>query len=775
MRYGAVENPVLLTLVNPGRPRRKKESTSMAKAKKSRKRAKKTTRRMRGWRSNAPMTPEQRLEALAKGREKGKAKRAELAAAQAAWEAQVGESPAARERRLKKEKREKAAAKRGVRAGAAAGKKLTAEVKELGKKQAEIKRILGTLLKTSKKDRGGARRAAAFMQRSDASALIKPMMKLLAVPKGARRAVVLPGMEKSLRKALSPIIRSALRGELRATQAERVGKRGRRESRAMSSAAKATTQKWIKEQIEKGVAKMGSGRKGRPTRDEWMAQMAGYAGPYVAKPGGPLAGLDKRKHLVALDAWRPYWPGKGVPGWHWTPARPGKLSYRKNPKSRGILGKIKSFFSIKGASRKGRKNPAGEIAKNALAGTGAFILGRLMGNLANRSGWFGGYERYAPVGASLVNVLVVNMAADRVKGLTPYKTALLTGAGIQLVETAIDAFAPPKLNSLFDRPGGLGADLNVYEAALQDDLGYSDYDLGASDEELLAAAAGMGEYVQMGEYLLPADEDMSDDLGEYVEMGEYVAMSDDELAADDEANDEIDQLVGEDELADEVLADEVLADDMGDDMGDDLGAEPAPPPPFADSAPAPKPAIRRRKLTPAVRKAKVLARRTGHPAGAAKGRVLTGTQTGGIFGTMAAAPKATVAAPQIRVAVKQIAAATPGVVGTPAHFAAVHANVQKAVGAPVPAPATLVAYRAETVGPQAALSAARKARRALTARGPKARVIVRRGTGGMIEVSRPTTKRALVQPKVRSVFAKPLKEDEQGIFKGDIFAPGRDT
>jgi len=52
-------------------------------------------------------------------------------------------------------------------------------------------------------------------------------------------------------------------------------------------------------------------------------------------------------------------------------------------------------------------------------------------------------------------------------------------------------------------------------------------------------------------------------------------------------------------------------------------------------------------------------------------------------------------------------------------------------------------------------------------------VVVRRGVGGMIEVTRPTTKRALVQPRIRSVFEKPAKELEQGVFRGDIFSGER--
>ena len=169
-----------------------------------------------------------------------------------------------------------------------------------------------------------------------------------------------------------------------------------------------------------------------------------------------------------------------------------------------------------------------------------------------------------------------------------------------------------------------------------------------------------------------------------------------------------------------------------------------------------------------MRRAGKIARGSGHPAGAKKGQIVTGTTSGGVFGRMAAAPKKPTA-PKVRAFVRKAVMKTPGTPGTPAHFAQVHAKVKGAIG-PMPAAASLVAYRAETAGPKAAL---RTARRMGVIKGPKARAIVKRGTGGMWEVTRPTTKRALTQPRVRSVYEKPSKEDEQGVFKGDIFSGDR--
>jgi hypothetical protein len=790
MRYGATENPLLLTLVNPGKPSRRgaqKEKVSMAKAK--RRKASKSRKR-----NPSPFTPEQQAKAAATRAAKSAARKAATDQTKALVKQSKAETQAKLDA-LKAQIAELKGKKVTVKGALKATKEATRAAKQAKKAQADVEKLRTGLEKRMVQ----VEKSAKKTKRQERSALVEAsrLMGIGRVGKkgkrvkrgGKRRAGTLTAAQLTQLAGLTGAARTAaikkarkqiMKAEMTASRPKRRGKSARRKAAA-----------WGKQ-----MQALGQVAESMPT-----TRMT----PRPPKPSAPRPGYEGVRHLAALDAWRPYVKGKGTPGWYWTPPRSGGFKYHKNPKHsrRGgivasTMASIKKFFGLK----KGKRNPSTgtEILKNAIAGTGAFVTGRLIGNLATRSGWFGGYEKYTPVGASVVNVLIMHLASGRVSGLQPYRTALLTGAGIQLVETVIDAFAPANVNALFDRPGGMGADLNVYEAALQDDLGYSGYGM-ASDEELLAG-------VDMGEYLLPAEEDMGEylstgEMGEYVslnddDMGEYVAMSgsEDELA--DEAINELmgaqDDLAEElTEMGDEVLADEVLADDMaddlgdelGDDLGDDLGYDLG-----ADAAPAPAPSIvanvpenvrkrgpraiaayrnsLRRRQTAAQRKAAALARAAGHPAGAAKGQILTGTTSGGVFGQMAAAPKTPAAAAKIRAATRKVIPRVGGAVGTPAHFAQVQAKVAQATGA-TPA-AALVAYRAETAGPQAAL---RAARRMGVAKGAKARVVVRRGTGGMLEFTRPTTKRALVQPRTRSVYDKPLKEDEQGVFKGDIFSGDR--
>jgi hypothetical protein len=810
MRYGAVSNPpVLLTLVNPGRPKarraaREEKKSMTRKAKRARKAPRKATRRGRRNEGAKPLTAKQiaareaaskrkaeRQGAVAGAKAAKQEVKSEIQKLQEQISALKGKMPTvrgvvgARKAATAEERAARAATKQAekdAKASEKAAKKAEREAKAAASQSrfvlAEAKRVMG-VGKRGKggriTKRGGKRRAAMLTQEQ---------LLALARLKGAARTQALKTMRKGI-----------LKREVWAARPKKRAKGARRTAAA-----------W-------GKQMRAAGR----TAERMPAWPAGRVKP--PKPPAPRKGYEAVRHLVALDPWRPYVKGKGTPGWYWQPPRSGGMKYHKNPKRRhyrrnaGIIARItrgaKKFLGIKGG-KKGRRNPGMmPILRDVAAGTGAFISGRLLGNLAKRSGWFGSFEQYTPFGASMVNLLAMHMLSTRVKGLVNVRGALMVGAGVQLVETAIDAFAPAVVNDFFDRPGGLGADLNVYEAALQGDLGYSGYDLGASDDELLAAVAGMGEYValeddmgeyvstgEMGEYLLPAD----DDMGEYLLEG-----ADDELADEVLADDEIEQLIGgEDDLAEELteMGDEVLADElveMGDDLGDDLGdlgATAAPPPPSIVSVSSDVPAsvrkrgpravmhwrrMQARRGTAAMRRAAILARQGGHPAGAKPGQILTGTDSGGIFGRMAAAPKSAsgLTAAKLRANVRKVipaaTAATGAAPGTPAHFATVASAVQKQVGVAVPPAATLAAYRAETAGPAAAVAAARKARthRMLTQKGTKARVVVRRGVGGMVEFSRPTTKRALLQPRVRSVYDAPVKEDEQGIFKGDIFSGDR--
>jgi hypothetical protein len=747
--------------------------------------AKAKRRKARKHSKRNPFTPAQ----LEKARATRAAKSAERAAATAQTKALVKQQKAETQAKLDALKAEIASIrgkKPTVKGALKATKEATRAAKQAKKAQAGVEKLrtglekrMAQVEKAAKKTKTQEKRVLSEAKRVMGIGRIGKAGKRIKHG-GKRRAGALTAAQLTQLAGLSGAARTAaikkarkqiMKAEMAASRPKRRGKAARRTAAA-----------WGKQMRAAGMI-----------AERMPAWPAGRARP--PKPTAPRAGFEGVRHLAALDSWRPYVKGKGTPGWYWTPPRTGGFKYHKNPKKRGgksiissTLSGIKKFFGIK----KGKRNPStgAEILKNAVAGTGAFVTGRLIGNLAARSGWFSGsYEKYVPVASSVVNVLVMHLASGKVDGLKPYRTALLTGAGIQLVETMIDAFAPANVNALFDRPGGMGADLNVYEAALQDDLGYG----MASDEELLAGVD------DMGEYLLPAEEDMGEylsteeDMSEYVslndDMGEYVSLSgsEDELA--DEAINELmgaqDDLAEElTEMGDEVLADEVLADDMADDLGDDLGYDLG-----AEAAPAPAPfvvavpenvrkrgakavaAYRRamsRKQTAAQRKAARLARASGHPAGGAKGQILTGVASGGVFGQMAAAPKKPAVASKVRWATRRAIPRVTGAVGTPAHFAQVQAQVAQATGAP-PA-AALVAYRAETAGPQAAL---RAARRMGVVKGPKARVIVRRGTGGMLEFTRPTTKRALHQPRVRSVYEKPLKEDEQGVFKGDIFSGDR--
>lgn len=768
MRYGATPNPVLLTLVNPGKPKRTGKAkakhvsvpskaarkaavaaarkvarvaakrVAVAEVKKAVRKASRGTAKAT-MKENRSMTKKRTRKAPKRARGHRNPMSAEERAAKAAAR-KTAKAEAAKTR-----KAAVAAAREASKEAVAAAKKAAADqIKALRQqvKDAQSAAQAARVAKRTKKAEDKKARADARAAKKEAKATkklvreqgkaMREAVRGLAIPVRGKGGKITRRRGKQLAKRISP---EQLAAMAVMTPAER--------KRVVKSIQRAYgKEKGAVKRVKRVVKQFKSGPRAEKMPKWKNRDFARF--PVPAMPSAPRAGMSGKRHLVTMDAWRPYVKGKGVPGWYYQPAtalQSEHFKYKKNPgrkhrKShkggKGIVGSIKRFFSVKGG--KGRKNPAFkatglEILKNAAAGTGTFITGRLLGNLAARSGWFGGYERYVPVAASLANVLAVHMASDKVTGFKPYRAAMLTGAGIQLVEVLIDVFAPANVNALFDRPGGMGADLNVYEAALQG------YDLGATDEELLAAA-GMGEYLlpaedDMGEYLL--SEETEDDVAEYIalsdDVGEYVALSDE----DDMADEVLADMMGDD-LADAALADDLADDMLADDLADEVLAD----------APAPPPSIVR---TPAVRRARRLARGSGHPAGS--GKVLTGVPTGGIFGQMAAQK------PTVGGLVKKVAAVTPGTPGTPAHFAKVHAAVKKV--APVSPQQTLVAYKKAN----------------MVKYGPKPRVIVKRGVGGMVEIVRPTTKRALTQPPVRSVYQKPITETEQGVFGGDIFSGKR--
>lgn len=774
MRYGATPNPVLLTLVNPGKPRRASKAKAKKPAKKSAKtatpkrvpvpslearvaakkaardavrdarramrkvavaEAKKYARSLRDARQAATMKENVSMAGRKhrKGHRNPKMTAEERAAKAAARKTAKAEASKTRKEAV-------AAARQASKDAIAAAKKsaddqikaLRQQVKDARKAAADARIAKRTKKAEDKKARADARAAkkeakAAKKAVREQGKAMREAVRGLAIPVRGKGGKITRRRGKQLAKRITPKQLAAMAGM---TPAER--------KKVVKSIQRAYGK-------EKGAAKRGKrltkAFKAGPRAEKmpkWRNRdFARF--PVPAMPTAPRAGAGNKRHLVTLDAWRPYVKGKGVPGWYYQPEtelQSAHFKYKKNPgrkgrkggRKSGLVGSIKRFFAIKGG--KGRRNPAKatglEILKNAAAGTATFVTGRLVGNLAARSGWFGGYERYVPVAASIANVLAVHMASAKVTGFAPYRAAMLTGAGIQLVEVLIDAFAPANVNALFDRPGGMGADLNVYEAALQDDL--------ASDADLLAAAG-------MGEYMLPAEDDLSeyllseepeDDVAEYValndddDVAEYVALNDDDMA------DEVLADMMGDDLADEALADDLADSALADDLADEVLAD----------APAPPPAVVR---------ARRLAKGSGHPAGR-PGKVLTSTPSGGIFGQMAA----TKAGSPLTSTVKAVAARVPGRPGTPAHFAKVHA-VTKRVAGPVSPQQTLVAYKKANMAKY----------------GKKPRVIVRRGIGGMVEIIRPTTKRALSQPPVRSVYSKPVNEVEQGVFRGDIFSGQR--
>lgn len=101
-------------------------------------------------------------------------------------------------------------------------------------------------------------------------------------------------------------------------------------------------------------------------------------------------------------------------------------------------------------------------------------------------------------------VVVTNFATKKVRFLAKYRSELLLGTGLNLVNSLISAFAPASVKAAI----GVG---DIYDRALGE---YIHAGAGAPAED---PAFAMGEYVQMGEYVAVGD--VQEELGVDEELG----------------------------------------------------------------------------------------------------------------------------------------------------------------------------------------------------------------------------------------------------------------
>jgi hypothetical protein len=112
-------------------------------------------------------------------------------------------------------------------------------------------------------------------------------------------------------------------------------------------------------------------------------------------------------------------------------------------------------------------------------------------------------------------VIAVNFATKKIGRLAKYRSELLLGTGLNMVDALISAFAPASVKAAI----GVG---DVYDRALGE---YLHAGAGAPAED---PSMAMGEYVQMGEYVAVGD--VEEELGA---VEEELGMVEEELGLDD--------------------------------------------------------------------------------------------------------------------------------------------------------------------------------------------------------------------------------------------------
>ena len=216
-------------------------------------------------------------------------------------------------------------------------------------------------------------------------------------------------------------------------------------------------------------------------------------------------------------------------------ARRGKKGKKRNmAKAKPRRGRGRKTALWKGMKRNSRgrfirNGPMGYVdtAKDVvirtakpLAGVAAGFFGaRIAANLASRATFVpASVAPYAPMLAQLLAGVGVFAIGQKVKALNEYQGPALAGVGLSIFEAVLTRFAPVAAQPYIQQPDpGLGADLDVYEAALRGTL--LDDDTAMSVLE----AQDMGEYVAepLSEYVA----EPLDGMGEYIEeeLAEYFA------------------------------------------------------------------------------------------------------------------------------------------------------------------------------------------------------------------------------------------------------------
>jgi hypothetical protein len=545
------------------------------------------------------------------------------------------------------------------------------------------------------------------------------------------------------------------------------------------------------------------------------------AGPRAAKmpawddhqippmPTGAPPRDPRRGHLALLDPWRPYVKGRPAPGWHWQPAKAAGYTYKQNPKRGGKKAKKGSsrrkgaLSRMWGKLKSWKRNPAtgvGDIVRYGAAGVGGYVGAGLVGTFVRgrAARLVGGHPAVAEGLTGLAGLVAVHFLA---RTSDTYYSAAMAGAAINVGKNLVDAFGGQLMTGVkellpsaeknkellpsAEKNGGLSDDLDVYEMALQggpsdvellddletEDLGAYDgsFDVPLSDDEIVDEVI-MDELEGYGDELSDDDDDDEDELGTTVDdilasaasgqgMNDYVAVPEsmsDYVAVPESMSDYVAVPEGmsdidyEESLDDDLIPTEVGLDDyvaVPEGMSD-LDATAA----LADV-------------------------RVHPPRGSGMSyRAMLARRA-------AAARRAPTDVRHLRSVVEAAVARIPGVPGTRTHCVAVYRTTKEALGLGTQRMAAnwkrayLVAYRAATAGPRAAVKAA-------VATGAPVPAAVKRAVG---------VKTVKVQPPIPAVAAlreKPtnleqiieraqgqepsdeidILETHGGIFGGSIFS-----